>query len=109
MATVYLAHDLRHDRTVAIKVLHPELAHSLGPERFLREITITAQFDHPYILPLRESGVVEPRPATSGRHLLFYVMPYVEGVSLHDRGCRGLPFESLRGYASFDQLVRPKD
>ena len=95
MATVYLAHDLRHDRTVAIKVLHPELAHSLGPERFLREITITAQFDHPYILPLLDSGVVEPRPATNGRQLLFYVMPYVEGVSLHDRLVREkqLPLE----------------
>ncbi len=84
MATVYLAHDLKHDRQVAIKVLHPELAHALGPERFLREITITAQFDHPYILPLLDSGVVEPS-TTGGRQLLFYVMPYVEGESLRDR------------------------
>ena len=84
MATVYLAQDLRHDRPVAIKVLHPELAHALGPERFLREITITAQFDHPYILPLLDSGVVEPS-TTGGRQLLFYVMPYVEGESLRDR------------------------
>jgi serine/threonine protein kinase len=81
MATVYLAHDLKHNRQVAIKVLHPELAHSLGPERFLREITITAQFDHPYILPLLDSGVVEP-PTSEGRRLLYYVMPYVSGESL---------------------------
>ena len=84
MATVYLAHDLKHDRPVAIKVLHPELAHALGPERFLREITITAQFDHPYILPLLDSGVVEA-PTDNGRRLLYYVMPYVEGESLRDR------------------------
>ncbi len=84
MATVYLAHDLKHDRSVAVKVLHPELAHALGPERFLREITITAQFDHPYILPLLDSGVVEP-PTAGGRRLLFYVMPYVQGESLRDR------------------------
>ena len=85
MATVYLAHDLKHDRTVAIKVLHPELAHALGPERFVREITITAQLDHPYILPLLDSGVVEPGPETHGPRLLFYVMPYIEGESLRDR------------------------
>ena len=84
MATVYLAHDLKHDRQVAIKVLHPELAHALGPERFLREITITAQFDHPYILPLLDSGVVGP-PTDNGRRLLYYVMPYVAGESLRDR------------------------
>ncbi len=84
MATVYLAHDLKHDRKVAIKLLHPELAHALGPERFLREITITAQFDHPYILPLLDSGVVEP-PTDNGRRLLYYVMPYVAGESLRDR------------------------
>ena len=84
MATVYLAHDLKHDRSVAVKVLHPELAHALGPERFLREITITAQFDHSYILPLLDSGVVEP-PTATGRRLLYYVMPYVQGESLRDR------------------------
>jgi serine/threonine-protein kinase len=84
MATVYLARDLKHDRPVAIKVLHPELAHALGPERFLREITITAQFDHPYILSLLDSGVIEPATDT-GRRLLYYVMPYVAGESLRDR------------------------
>ena len=56
MATVYHAHDLKHDREVAIKVLRPELAAALGPDRFLREITITAQLDHPHILPLLDSG-----------------------------------------------------
>ncbi len=89
MATVYLAHDLKHDRRVAIKVLHPELAHTLGPERFLREITTTAQFDHPYILPLLDSGVADSRLTTHDSRLLFYVMPYVEGESLRDRLKRG--------------------
>ena len=77
MATVYLAHDLRHDRPVALKVLRPELAHSLGPERFLREIKVTARLDHPGILPLLDSG--------SADGFLYYVMPYVEGESLRDR------------------------
>jgi serine/threonine-protein kinase len=94
MATVYLAHDLKHDRPVAIKVLKPELALALGHDRFLREITITAQFDHPYILPLLDSGVAEPLP-THGQQLLFYVMPFVEGESLRDRIARQkqLPLE----------------
>ena len=56
MATVYLAHDLKHDRLVALKVLHPELAAALGPERFLREIQLTAKLRHPHILPLFDSG-----------------------------------------------------
>jgi hypothetical protein len=56
MATVYLAHDLKHDRNVAIKVLRPELASALGPERFLREIQTTANLRHPHILPLYDSG-----------------------------------------------------
>jgi serine/threonine-protein kinase len=77
MATVYLAHDLRHDRPVAVKVLKPELAAALGPERFLREITLTARIDHPHILPLLDSGDADG--------LLYYVMPYVEGESLRDR------------------------
>jgi len=80
MATVYLAHDLKHDREVAIKVLRPELAAALGPDRFLREITITAQLDHPHILPLLDSG----RAGDS----LYYVMPFVEGESLRDRLAR---------------------
>jgi serine/threonine protein kinase len=77
MATVYLARDLRHDRAVALKVLHPELAASLGPERFLREIRITAQLQHPNILPVLDSGEL------SG--LLWYTMPYVEGETLRQR------------------------
>jgi tetratricopeptide (TPR) repeat protein/TolB-like protein len=77
MATVYLARDLKHERPVAIKVLRPELAAALGPERFLREIKLTAQLDHPHILPLLDSGEAEG--------FLFYVMPHVEGESLRDR------------------------
>jgi serine/threonine-protein kinase len=77
MATVYLAHDAKHDRKVAIKVLHSELAVSLGAERFLREITIAANLSHPNILPLLDSG--------SAEETLFYVMPLVEGESLRDR------------------------
>ena len=56
MATVYLAHDLRHDRPVALKVLHPELAATLGPERFQREIRLAARLQHPHILPVLDSG-----------------------------------------------------
>jgi serine/threonine protein kinase/Flp pilus assembly protein TadD len=74
MATVYLAHDPKHHRSVAIKVLHPELAASVGAERFLREIEISARLAHPHILPLHDSG--------SAGDLLYYVMPYVAGESL---------------------------
>ncbi|MFL5531973.1 MAG: protein kinase domain-containing protein [Gemmatimonadales bacterium] len=77
MATVYLAHDLRHDRPVAIKVLHPELTATLGPDRFLQEIRTTARLDHPHILALLDSGEAEGT--------LWYTMPYVEGESLRDR------------------------
>ena len=77
MATVYLAHDLRHDRPVALKVLHPELAHALGPERFIREIKLAARLDHPHILSVHDSG------ETAGR--LWFTMPYVEGESLRNR------------------------
>jgi serine/threonine-protein kinase PknK len=77
MATVYLAEDLRHQRKVAIKVLRPELSAALGGERFLREITTTANLRHPNILPLYDSGEQEG--------FLYYVMPYVEGESLRDR------------------------
>ena len=77
MATVYLAEDLKHRRHVAVKVLRPELAGALGPDRFLREIEIAARLDHPHILPLYDSGEVGG--------VLFYVMPYVEGESLRDR------------------------
>ena len=84
MATVYLAHDLRHDRPVALKVLLPEVAAAFGPERFHREIRLTARLDHPHILALLDSGEVPPEHG-SGGSLLYYVMPYVEGESLRDR------------------------
>ncbi|HSM15928.1 MAG TPA: protein kinase, partial [Gemmatimonadales bacterium] len=74
MAVVFLADDIRHDRKVALKVFRPELSSALGPERFLREIRIAAQLQHPHILPLHDSG------EASG--LLYYVMPYVEGETL---------------------------
>jgi serine/threonine-protein kinase len=77
MAIVYLAHDQRHDRPVAVKVLRPELAPSVSADRFLREIRIAAQLTHPNILTLIDSGAAEG--------LLYYIMPYVEGESLRDR------------------------
>jgi serine/threonine protein kinase/Tfp pilus assembly protein PilF len=77
MATVYLAQDCKHDRVVALKVLHPDLAASLGPERFLREIKLVARLNHPHILPLFDSGEADS--------FLYYVMPYVEGESLRER------------------------
>jgi serine/threonine protein kinase len=77
MATVYLAEDLKHGRRVAVKVLRPELAAALGHERFVREIGIAAQLQHPHILPLFDSGEAEG--------FLYYVMPFVEGESLRER------------------------
>jgi serine/threonine-protein kinase len=77
MATVYLARDLRHERRVALKVLRPELGAILGAERFLREIRLTANLQHPHILSLIDSG------EAAGQ--FFYVMPYVEGESLRER------------------------
>ena len=77
MATVYLARDLKHDREVAIKVLREDLAASMGPARFLREIQIAAQLQHPNILPLLDSGEAEG--------FLYYVMPFVKGQSLRER------------------------
>src|SRR5512135_11005 len=77
MATVYRAEDVKHHRPVAIKVLHPYLAMNLGPERFLREIQIAAQLQHPHIVPLYDSG--------QAGDLLYYVMPFVEGESLRQR------------------------
>ncbi len=77
MATVYLAQDLRHDRPVALKVLHPELAASLGPDRFQREIRFAARLQHPHILTVLDSG------EAGGR--LWFTMPFVEGESLRDR------------------------
>jgi serine/threonine-protein kinase len=77
MATVYLAEDLKHDRRVAVKVLRPELAVVIGAERFLAEIKLTANLQHPHILPLHDSGAADG--------FLYYVMPFIEGESLRDR------------------------
>ncbi|WP_411279072.1 protein kinase domain-containing protein [Gemmatimonas sp.] len=91
MATVYLARDIRHDRLVALKVLHPELGAVLGAERFLSEIRTTANLQHPNILPLFDSG------AAAG--LVFYVMPYVTGETLRDKLVR-------EGQLSVNESVR---
>jgi serine/threonine-protein kinase len=77
MATVYLAEDIQHHRRVAVKVLHPELSAVLGPERFIKEIELTASLQHPHILPLFDSGSVDGQ--------LYYVMPFVEGETLRAR------------------------
>lgn len=84
MATVYLARDLKHGRSVAIKVLRPELAHVLGPARFLQEIEIAARLQHPLILPVFESGAGDPGDTATSR-CLWYAMPYIAGESLRDR------------------------
>jgi len=77
MATVYLARDIKHDRQVALKVLRPELAATLGPDRFPREIRIVAKLQHPHVLPLHDSG--------ESAGFLYYVMPYVDGESLRTK------------------------
>ena len=77
MATVYLATDLRHQRQVAIKVLHPELAAAVGRERFLREVAIVARLNHPHILLLHDSD--------EAGGLLYFVMPRIMGESLRQR------------------------
>jgi len=77
MATVYLAEDIKHDRRVAVKVLRPELAAALGPDRFPREIKILARLQHPHILPLLDSG--------EANGFLYYAMPFIDGESLRQR------------------------
>ena len=77
MAKVYLAEDLRHERKVAVKVLRPELGVTLGADRFLHEIKLTAKLNHPHILPVYDSG--------EAGGFLFYVMPYVAGETLRER------------------------
>jgi serine/threonine protein kinase len=91
MAAVYRATDLRHDRTVAIKVMNPEYAASVGRERFLREIRVTAGLSHPHLLALYDSGEIGD--------LLFYVMPFVEGISLRQR-------IQLENHLPIDDVVR---
>ena len=91
MATVYLAHDLRHDRPIALKVVRPTLAASLGPERFLQEIRIAARLRHPHILPVHDSG--------EASSWLWYTMPYVEGETLRQLLAR-------EGQLSVDRAVR---
>jgi serine/threonine-protein kinase len=81
MATVHLALDVRHNRYVAIKVLKPELAASLGAERFLKEIEIAARLTHPHIIPLHDSG--------QAAGFLYFVMPFIDGESLRTRLVRG--------------------
>ena len=98
MATVFLAHDVRHNRRVALKVLHPELGSSIGPDRFLREIQLAAQLNHPHIVPLFDSGNADG--------YLYYVMPVVDGETLRDRLLRDgqIPLDEavnlIRGIAS---------
>jgi serine/threonine-protein kinase len=77
MATVYLAEDMKHHRQVALKVLRPELAAVLGAERFVQEITTTANLQHPHILPLFDSG--------EAVGFLYYVMPFIDGETLRDK------------------------
>jgi serine/threonine-protein kinase len=84
MATVYLAEDLKHKRNVALKVLLPELAAMIGADRFLKEIEVTANLQHPHILPLFDSGLAATRDGDSTR-FLYYVMPFVEGDTLRDK------------------------
>jgi serine/threonine-protein kinase len=80
MATVYLAHDQKHNRKVAVKVMRPELAATLGADRFLREVQVAAQLSHPHILPMHDSG--------EANGVLYYVMPYVEGETLKEHIAR---------------------
>ena len=84
MSTVYLADDPKHARLVAVKVLHDQVARSIGPERFMREIEIAARLSHPHILPLHDSGEALAADA-GGPSLLYFVAPYVSGESLRDR------------------------
>ena len=85
MATVWLARDLDHERPVAVKVIHPELAGAIGVDRFIREVRLTGQLQHPSIVQLLDSGTL---PAPDGQSLPWYAMPYLEGESLRTRLAR---------------------
>jgi tRNA A-37 threonylcarbamoyl transferase component Bud32/tetratricopeptide (TPR) repeat protein len=98
MATVYLAQDLKHDRPVAIKVLHPELGSLLGPERFQREIRLAARFQHPNILPVYDSG--------AGEGILWFTMPYVEGDTLRRRLLHKRPFPVSEAVSVLGDIAR---
>jgi len=91
MATVYLAHDIRHARKVAIKVLRPEVARALGADRYLREIRTTAALQHPHILTLIDSGQTAGLPDGHDGGQLFYVLPYVAGKALREYVTRDKP------------------
>src|SRR5690606_29460401 len=99
MALVFLADDRRHHRAVAIKVLRPEVAAAIGPDRFLREIRFAAELNHPHIVPLFDSGIVPAGEQHSA--LPYYVMPWLPGESLRDRLARegALPIEEALGIA----------
>ena len=92
MATVYLARDVKHSRRVALKVLKPDLGAIVGAERFLSEIEVTANLEHPSLLSLFDSGAVDG--------VLFYVMPFVDGESLRARLDRETQLPSTRPFAS---------
>ena len=97
MATVFLARDLKHDRPVALKVLHRELAVALGPERFQREIRLAARLQHPHILTVHDSGEIAGPPGAPP--ILWFSMPFVEGESLRDR-------LNLRKQLGIDEALR---
>ncbi|MFL5505389.1 MAG: protein kinase domain-containing protein [Gemmatimonadales bacterium] len=97
MATVYLAQDLKHQREVAVKVMRPELAATLGADRFLREVQIAARLSHPHILPMHDSG--------EANGVLYYVMPYVEGETLKDRLAREGPLPPERALRLTQEIV----
>jgi serine/threonine protein kinase/tetratricopeptide (TPR) repeat protein len=101
MATVYLAQDLKHPRQVAIKVLRPELASMLGPERFAREIQVLAALSHPHILPLFDSGEADGQ--------LFYVMPFIRGESLQHKLARERQLDIAEAVSIIRQVASALD
>jgi serine/threonine protein kinase len=125
MATVYLARDVRYDRDVAVKVLKPDIAAAVGTERFLREIRITAQLNHPHILPLLDSGrvdgsaderlldggdaVIAQPPNRPTADFLYYVMPYVAGGSLRQRLRGSEPLDLAAALRIADQVASALD